>query len=63
VKMNNTLCWNNHIYLLMKRLGTACYMIRNAKTYMSTSSLKVIYYATFFTWLWAMELYFGELIA
>jgi len=59
VIMNNTFSWNNHIDLLMKKLSKACYIIRNAKTYTSASSLKVIYYA-FFTRLWAMELYFGE---
>ena len=47
VKMNNTLSWNNHIDLLMKKLSTACYIIRNAKIYKSTSSLKVICYAFF----------------
>jgi len=47
VTMNNTLYWNNHIDLLMKKLSTTCYMIRNAKTYMSALSLKVIYYAFF----------------
>ena len=31
----------------MKKLSKACYKIRNAKTYMSVSSLKVIYYALF----------------
>ena len=31
----------------MKKLSKACYIIRNAKTYMSVSSLKVIYYAFF----------------
>ena len=45
VTINNTLSWNNHIYLLMKKLSKACYIIRSAKTYMSASSLKVIYYA------------------
>jgi len=45
--MKNTLSWNNHIDLLMKKLSTACYIIRNAKTYMSAFSLKVIYYAFF----------------
>jgi hypothetical protein len=47
VTMNNTLSWNNHIDLLMKKLSKACYIIRNAKTYMSPSSLKVIYYSFF----------------
>ena len=45
--MNNTLFWNNHVDLLIKKLRQACYIIRNAKTYMSASSLKVIYYAFF----------------
>ena len=47
VTMNNTLSWNNHIDLLLKKLSKACYIIKNAKTYMSASSLKVIYYAFF----------------
>jgi len=57
--MNNTLSWNNHIDLLVKKLPRACYIIRNAETYISAASLKIIYYA-FFTRLWAMELYFRE---
>jgi hypothetical protein len=47
VTMNNTLSWNNHIDLLMKKLSKACSITRNAKTYMSAWSLKVIYYAFF----------------
>jgi len=39
VTMDNTLSWNNHIDLFMKKVSTACYIIRNAKTYMSASSL------------------------
>jgi len=45
--MNNTLSWNNHTDLIMKKLSKACYINRNAKTYMSVSSLKVIYYGFF----------------
>jgi hypothetical protein len=45
VTMNNTLSWNNHIDLLMKKLSKACYIIRNAKTYISATSLTMIYYA------------------
>jgi len=48
VTMNNTLSWNNHIDLLMTKGSKACYIIRNTKTYMSASSLKVVYYAFFF---------------
>jgi hypothetical protein len=47
VTMNNTLLCNNHIDLLMKKLSKASYIFRNAKTCMSASSLKVIYYAFF----------------
>jgi len=49
VTMNNILSWNNYIDLLMKKLSKVCYIIKNAKTYVSASSLKVIYYAFFFT--------------
>jgi len=45
--MDNTLSWNNHIDLLVEKLSTACYISRNAKTYMSASSLKMIYYPFF----------------
>jgi hypothetical protein len=47
MSMNNTLSWNNHIDLLMKKISKACFIIRNAKTYMSASSLKMIYHAIF----------------
>jgi hypothetical protein len=43
--MDNTLSLNNDIDIFIKKLSTACYIIRNTKTYMSASSLKVIYYA------------------
>jgi hypothetical protein len=47
MSLNETLSWDNHIKALAKKLNTACYIIRSAKTYMSTSSLKTIYYALF----------------
>jgi hypothetical protein len=47
VTMDNNLSWNNHIDLLVKKLSIACYIHRNAKTYMTASSLKMIYYAFF----------------
>jgi len=47
VTMNNTLSWNNHIELLVKKISKTCYIIRNAKTYISAPSLKMIYYAFF----------------
>ena len=45
--MNNILSWNTHIDSIIKKLSKACYIIRNAKAYMSLSSLKVIYHALF----------------
>ena len=45
--MDSTLSWNNHTDLIMKRLITACYKIRNSQTNMSALSLKVIYYVLF----------------
>jgi hypothetical protein len=47
VAMNNTLSSNYRIDLIMKKLSKACYIIRNAKTNMSVSSLKVTCYAFF----------------
>jgi len=46
--MDNTLSsWNNHIDLLAKKLSMACCILRNAKTYLSASSLKMIFCAFF----------------
>jgi hypothetical protein len=47
MSMNENLSWDNHIEALTKKLSTACYIIRSAKIYMSTSSLKIISYAFF----------------
>jgi hypothetical protein len=44
---NETLSWDKHIEGRARKLSTACYIIRSAKIYMSTSSLKTIYYAVF----------------
>jgi hypothetical protein len=56
---NEALSWDKNIETLARKLSTACYLIRSAKTYTSTSLLKTIYYA-FFTHWWPMESYFGE---
>jgi hypothetical protein len=47
MSLNETLSWDNNNEALAKKLGMACYIIRSAKTYMSTSSLKTIYYTLF----------------
>ena len=54
--MNNTLSWNNHTHSIVKKLSRTCYIIRNAKTCRSVSSLRMIYYVVFHS---VMELYFG----
>ena len=41
--MNNTFSWNNHIDVLVKKLSKACYIIKNAKTYISAPSLQMMY--------------------
>jgi len=41
--MNNTLSWNNHSDSIVKKLSRACYIIRNAETCMSVSSLRINY--------------------
>jgi len=60
--MDNTLSWNNHIDLLVIKLSTACYIIRNAKLYMSVSSLKVIYYAFFYSVMGYGIIFWGNLL-
>jgi hypothetical protein len=45
--MNETLSWDNHIEVLARKLSMACYIIRNTKTYMSTSPIKIIYHVFF----------------
>jgi len=47
VTMDNTLSWNNHINLFMKKFSMAYYIIRNATTYMSALSSKMVYHDFF----------------
>jgi len=61
--MNNTLSWNKHIDLFMKKLSKACYTIRNAKTYMSASSLTVVYYYFFLLGYELWNYILGKIIA
>ena len=60
--MDKTLSWNNHINLLMRKLSMACYIIRNAKTYMSASSLKIIYHAFFHSAMSYGIIFWGNLL-
>jgi hypothetical protein len=45
--INENLSWDNHIEILIRKLSMAGYIIRSAKTYMSTSTLIIIYHAFF----------------
>jgi hypothetical protein len=47
MSMNETPSWDKHIETLTRKLSTASYPITSAKTYMSTSSLKIIFYFFF----------------
>ena len=60
--IDNTLSWNNHIDLLMKKLSTACYIIRNAKTYTSALSLKIIYHTFFHLGMIYKIIFWGKLV-
>ena len=42
-----SLTWLNHIDSLTKKLSTTCYLLRNFKTYLSISTLKIIYHSLF----------------
>jgi hypothetical protein len=45
--IDDTLSWNLHIDVIMKRLTSVCYMIRAVKPCMSFSSLIMTYYSLF----------------
>jgi hypothetical protein len=47
ISINENLSWDNLIEILIRKLSMAGYIIRSAKTYMSTSSLIIIYHAFF----------------
>jgi hypothetical protein len=47
MSLNETLSSDNHSEALAKKYSKACYIIRSAKIYLSTSPLTIIYY-TFF---------------
>jgi hypothetical protein len=45
--IENSLTWKGHIKEVTKKLSTACYMLRNIKSFVSTNILKIIYYSYF----------------
>jgi hypothetical protein len=44
---DSTLTWSKHFELLIRKLATACYLIRTVKPYMCESALKKIYHCLF----------------
>jgi uncharacterized protein YlbG (UPF0298 family) len=45
--IENSLTWEDQIEEAIKKLSTACYMLRNIKPFVSTNILKIIYYSYF----------------
>jgi hypothetical protein len=62
VTMDNTVSWNNHIDIIMKKLSMVCYKIRTVKTYMSALSLKMIYHAFFHSVMSYGIIFWGNLL-
>ena len=62
VTVDNTLSWINNIDLLMNKLSAACCIVRNTKTYMSASSLKIIYHAFFHLGMSYKIIFWGKLV-
>jgi hypothetical protein len=57
ITFDNKLSWRNRVEQLVNKLSTACYVIHAIKSFMSHSTLIMIYY-TFFTLLGLTVLYF-----
>jgi len=47
IYINNLINWNCHIEYNVPRLSSACYIMRSIKPYMSSNTLKIIYYSYF----------------
>jgi hypothetical protein len=45
--LDSTISWKKHIESLKGKLNKACYVIRKAKKYITTHTLKMLYYAFF----------------
>jgi hypothetical protein len=45
--IENFLTWEGHIEEVIKKLSTACYMLRNIKQFVFTNILKIIYLSYF----------------
>jgi hypothetical protein len=45
--IQNDLTWDGHILDIMKKLNTACYMVRNVKQIVSMKTLKSVYFSYF----------------
>jgi hypothetical protein len=45
--IENSLTWEGHIEEVIKKLSTACYMLRNIEPFLSTNILKIVSYSYF----------------
>jgi hypothetical protein len=54
------LTWEGHIEEVIKKLSTACYMLRNIKPFIYTKILKMIYYSYFHSVVTYVLMYWGN---
>ena len=47
IYINDSINWNYHIDYIIPKLSTACYIMRNIKSYMPLNTMKTIYYSYF----------------
>jgi uncharacterized protein YlbG (UPF0298 family) len=58
--IENSLTWEGHIEEVIKKLSTACYMLRNIKPSVSINILKSIYYSYFHSLMTYGLMYWGN---
>jgi len=49
LQLDNQITWKNHIQLLLRKLGSACFVMRRLYYILNTDSLKLVYFAHFHT--------------
>jgi hypothetical protein len=47
IHINESINWNYHIDYINHKLSTACYIMRNIKSYITLNTMKTIYYSYF----------------
>jgi hypothetical protein len=47
LKLQNTLSWQSHVYIIIPKLQSACFIMRTVKPLFALKTLKIIYHAHF----------------